>query len=117
LAEPDTTPAHLENAVPRWWRSEVLGTTVVGDGAEGMTSLDGEEGKKGRGKQSKKGKRGKPTSPTSPTLSTTSENQRGLTKEEIAKIQAKAMKVRPHLARLVTCLSSDFQTATVGLHP
>jgi hypothetical protein len=86
-------PAHLENAVPRWWRSEVLGTTVVGDGAEGLASLDGEEVKRGKNKTSKKAKRSKPMSPTSPTLSTMSENQRGLTKEEISKIQAKAMKV------------------------
>jgi hypothetical protein len=94
LAEPDIQPAHLENAVPRWWRSEVLGTTVVGDGAEGLTSLDGEEARRGKKNLSKKG-RHKAASPTSPT-STTSEMQRGLTKEEISKIQAKAMKVPSH---------------------
>lgn len=71
-----TPPFHLPQALPRFWRPEVLGRTATGD-QNTTVSLDGEL-KKGKMRSGKREK----------------ENFILLTKEEIARIEAKALKVK-----------------------
>lgn len=83
-SDPHTpSPDHSLNAVLRW-RPEVLGCTTTGDGkseGEGMRSLDG--GARRTGRSSGKGEEGKAEREAFVTL----------TKEEVARIQGKAIKV------------------------
>lgn len=84
--------AHMENAVPRWFKAEVLGSMVSGGGEAALDALEGFQGRNissNRQKGYKKGKHAK--SPSVPM--TTIEEQPTLSKEETAKIQAKAIKV------------------------
>ncbi|KAK4701078.1 hypothetical protein P7C70_g5159, partial [Phenoliferia sp. Uapishka_3] len=78
-------PAHTANAVQRFWRPEVLGYSVTGQAGldfDEMTSLDGERTRRGKG--SKSSKRSGPAP---------AENLVKLSKEEVARIKSKAMKL------------------------
>lgn len=83
--------AHMENAVPRWFKAEVLGSMVSGGGEAAPDALEGFQGRNVHGLRNKhkKGKHAKvPSLPM-----TTIEEQPTLSKEETGKIQAKAIKV------------------------
>jgi hypothetical protein len=85
-------PAHMENAVPRWFKAEVLGSMVSGGGEAALDALEGFQGRHANGNPKLKGvKKGKHMHAKS--AMTTIEEQPTLSKEEVAKIQAKAIKV------------------------
>lgn len=86
--------AHMENAVPRWFKAEVLGTMVSGGGEAALDALEGFQGRNVNGAKSKGYKKGKHAKTPSVPM-TTIEEQPSLSKEETAKIQAKAIKVCP----------------------
>lgn len=91
MAEMDVEPAHLDNAVPRWFKAEVLGSMISGGGEGAMEALDGttaKQSRKGRVDTLRSG-RGRSAKPDMVTI----DEQPTLSKEEIAKIQAKAIKV------------------------
>ena len=81
LADPDSVLGlhHTEGAVSRWWRPEVLGSTVS-PGAGG-------------GKKKRKGK----TDDTSTVFSSSGH----LSKQEVGKMLSKALKVRAHRISLL----------------
>lgn len=98
LAQPEYLPAHLDGAVPRFWRPEVLGTTLSGQDADLLgTELD----------------RRRPTRSTRsaqpPDLNTVpaQSSEYAMGKEELARVQAKAMKLA--FAREVEVIASTVQ--------
>lgn len=98
LAEHDTEPAHIENAVPRWFKAEVLGNMVSGGGGAPLAALDGgtpvKSGIKKTFTSEKVTGRGTTRDERSDSRMSTIQEQPILNKEEITRIQAKAMKVR-----------------------
>lgn len=93
FADPETEPAHVENAVPRFYRGELLNTMVAGGTEPVMDALDAESGSKAAKKRSvppkTKSRSLKYAGGAMPSIS----EQPVLTKEESAKIQAKAIKL------------------------
>lgn len=105
LADTDFEPSHLEQAVPRWFKAEVLGTMVSGGTEGALEALDAGEtadpsGRKGQSKgrkgrvdalrgQTARGAKGRSVPPEMGTI----EEVPSLSKEEVAKIQAKAIKL------------------------
>ncbi|KAG0147218.1 hypothetical protein CROQUDRAFT_656323 [Cronartium quercuum f. sp. fusiforme G11] len=111
LAQPEHLPAHLDGAVPRFWRPEVLGTTLSGQDADLLTSeLD-----KRRGSRASRATISTATRPTSPVTGRTGDvpihsSEHGLGKEELARVQAKAMKLA--FSREVEVIASTVQPAS-----
>lgn len=105
LADTDIEPSHLEQAVPRWFKAEVLGTMVSGGTEGALEALDaGETADPGAGKGQLRGKKGRVDAlrggqgrggkgRSAPPDMGTIEEVPSLSKEEVAKIQAKAIKV------------------------
>ncbi|KAI9625145.1 hypothetical protein KEM48_008544 [Puccinia striiformis f. sp. tritici PST-130] len=85
LAQPDYLPSHLPGAVPRFWRPEVLGTTISGE--EIISShIDGPGESSGRNNDF---------------------GSESISKEELSKIQSKAVKLA--FAREVEVIASTVQ--------
>ncbi|KAL8283718.1 hypothetical protein RQP46_005513 [Phenoliferia psychrophenolica] len=99
-ADSGVPPAHSANAVQRFWRPEVLGCSVSGESldAEEMASLEGERVKKGKGSRTRH-----QSPPPDQSLVI-------LTKEEVARIQSKAMKLA--FNRDIEIISSTTQPAS-----
>lgn len=101
LAENDSDigleASHMENAVPRWFKAEVLGSMVSGGGEAALDALEDIQGRNINGGKykglHKKGRLAHGKNISTATPMTTIEEQPTLSKEEIAKIQAKAIKV------------------------
>lgn len=89
--------SHMENAVPRWFKAEVLGSMISGGGEAALDALEGFQGRNLHGAKHKALKKGRHTharnGAASATTMTTIDEQPTLSKEETAKIQAKAIKV------------------------
>lgn len=120
LAENDTDsgssePAHMENAVPRWFKAEVLGTMVSGGGETALDALEGFQGRNVNGSKAREGKKTKGKNAKSTTAPmTTIEEQPTLSKEEIAKIQAKAIKVRIRDSATLAYIYTNVKTLYVA---
>ncbi|KAH9812207.1 AEX-3 domain-containing protein [Melampsora americana] len=110
LAQPDHLPAHLDSAVPRFWRPEVLGTTLAGQDAD-LLSSELDKRKPSRSSRHANGHQDHPAQSTSQRKASSSipkvSTQNQLGKEELARVQAKAMKLA--FAREVEVIASTVQ--------